>query len=167
MKLPPYNPSPFQRLIQRIAMTRWITQVLAAILPGLDRAMLSVSGGRRTCTSLLTGLPTFQVTTFGARSGLPRQGTLVGIVDGKRILLVASNFGRANHPAWYHNLRANPRAVVALAGEAAHFSARLVCGDEVQRCLDLADAYYPGFALYRQRAAPRQIPVFILSEDHP
>ena len=166
MNLPAYQPSPIQRLIQRIAMARWITQILAPILPGLDRAILWLSRGRQTCTSLLTGLPTFQVTTTGARSGHPRSSTLVGIVDGQTILLVASNFGRAANPAWYHNLRANPRAVVRLAGETAQFTARLVSGaDEAQRCLELADAYYPGFTLYRQRAAPRQIPVFVLTED--
>jgi len=163
MQLPACRPNAFQRLIQRLAMARASSAVLAPVLARLDRAALRLTGGRQTCTSLLTALPTVQVTTWGARSGLPRTTPLVAIADGEQIILVATNFGRRERPAWAHNLRAHPRARVSLGSQSAEFAARLAAGAEAERCLRLAEACYPGYALYQQRAAPRVIDVFVLS----
>lgn len=164
MKLPAYRPSPFQRLVQRLAMRPLNTRLLAAVLPTLDRFALRLSSGRQTLTSLLTGLPTFLVTSRGARSGLPRVTPLVGIVDEEHIVLVASNFGKPAHPAWYHNLRAHPDVGVRFQEQSGQYHARQAEPDEARRLLELADAYYPGYALYRQRAFPRQIAVMVLKK---
>ena len=47
--------------------------------------------------------------TVGAKSGEPRPIPLLYLVDDDRIVLIASKAGAAKHPAWLHNLRANPR----------------------------------------------------------
>jgi deazaflavin-dependent oxidoreductase (nitroreductase family) len=39
--------------------------------------------------------------------------------------LIASNFGGAKHPAWYHNLKANPEATVSIDGDTWQATARL------------------------------------------
>ena len=41
---------------------------------------------------------------------------LIGIPDGNDIVLIASNWGGASHPAWYFNLRAHPEVTVAFYG---------------------------------------------------
>jgi deazaflavin-dependent oxidoreductase (nitroreductase family) len=81
-----------------------------------------------------------------------------------RLVLVASKGGAPRHPAWLHNLCANPevrfrwkghnerrRARVADAGERADLWPRL---------LDL----YPGYEVYQRRAGGRQIPLVILEK---
>ncbi len=52
------------------------------------------------------------LTTTGAKSGEPRLAPLAYLsVDGKTII-IGSYAGADIHPAWVHNLRANPRAHV-------------------------------------------------------
>jgi deazaflavin-dependent oxidoreductase (nitroreductase family) len=59
----------------------------------------------------VSGLPVVMLTTTGAKTGRQRTRPVLGIPDGERLILVGSNFGRPHHPAWYHNLRAGPRAI--------------------------------------------------------
>lgn len=72
-----------------------------------DLPVLRLSRGRYSVTSLLAGLPVVTVTTIGAKSGQPRSLPLVAIPSGEAVILIASNFGQAHHPAWYYNLRAH------------------------------------------------------------
>jgi deazaflavin-dependent oxidoreductase (nitroreductase family) len=54
----------------------------------------------------------------GARSGLQRVTPLAcNRLDDGRIVIVASNGGSPTHPAWYHNLKSNPRVVVEIGME--------------------------------------------------
>lgn len=50
--------------------------------------------------------------TVGAKTGLPRTHSLSYARDGADYLVVASNGGDRRSPAWYHNLRANPRVEI-------------------------------------------------------
>ncbi|WP_255429972.1 nitroreductase/quinone reductase family protein [Streptomonospora sp. PA3] len=52
------------------------------------------------------------LTTTGARSGERRTVPLAYHPDGERTVVVASAGGAPGHPAWFHNLRANPRVTV-------------------------------------------------------
>src|SRR5689334_11157082 len=61
----------------------------------------------------LRGLKLLELTTTGARSGLPRTVTLGWFPDinpdaKDTWLVVASNSGAAQHPAWYINMAKNP-----------------------------------------------------------
>ncbi len=49
------------------------------------------------------------LTTTGRKSGEPRDSPLLFLQEGQRIVLVASQGGRATNPMWYLNLVANPR----------------------------------------------------------
>ena len=63
--------------------------------------------------ALFTGLPLITLTTTGAKSGRPRSVPLVGVPYGERLILIASNWGQAKHPAWYHKvLKAHPEVKV-------------------------------------------------------
>lgn len=50
--------------------------------------------------------------TVGAKTGLPRTHSLSYARDGADYLVVASNGGDRRSPAWYHNLKANPRVEI-------------------------------------------------------
>jgi hypothetical protein len=52
--------------------------------------------------------PTVVLTSIGARSGERRDSPLTYFTDGDAVILIASNYGGARHPAWFHNLVANP-----------------------------------------------------------
>lgn len=54
------------------------------------------------------------LTTTGARSGDERSTPLMFHRDGDRVIVAASKGGAPDHPAWYHNLKANPRARVEI-----------------------------------------------------
>jgi deazaflavin-dependent oxidoreductase (nitroreductase family) len=102
------------------------------------------------------------LTTTGARTGQRRAVPLTYVPDGDRYIVTAGNAGSDRHPAWYHNLMANPEATVEVGGEA--FSAVAVIADEPGReaLYALFAAAYPVADDYQAQTA-RQIPVVILT----
>ncbi len=158
-------PNTVQRTVKRIAALAPVAWLLSKTLRHLDAAASKLSGGRTTATSLLTGLPVIYLTTTGAKSGQPRTTPLICGVDGARLILFATNFGGQKNPAWGFNLRANPVATVTYQGRAAAYRSRDATPAERERYWPLADAMYTGYATYRERAAHREIPVFVLEKD--
>ena len=156
-----HHPNSLQRFLHRFLILKPVSAFLARALQPLDEAALHLTRGRHTVTELV-GLPIIELDTFGARTGLRRSHPLVGLMDGDKIALIGSNFGRAHHPAWVHNLRARPECVVHFGRRSANYLARQVEGEERARYWNLALEYYKGYALYEERAAPRKISVWIL-----
>ncbi len=72
------------------------------------KAIHRLSGGR-----LLTdpfGMPAYELHTIGRKSGQRRTTVLTApIVDGDRVVFVASKGGDDRHPDWYRNLVGQPR----------------------------------------------------------
>jgi deazaflavin-dependent oxidoreductase (nitroreductase family) len=152
-----------QRGVRLLAGTRPMAWLFARVLHHLDGPVLRRSAGRHSVTSAFTGLPIVELTTLGARSGQPRTLPLVGVPDGDRLVLVASNYGQRTNPAWYYNLKANPRCSVVLRGRRHDMDAYEAEGEERQRLWDLDVAVYPARNHYAQRAGNRRIPVMVLS----
>jgi deazaflavin-dependent oxidoreductase (nitroreductase family) len=121
----------------------------------LDPGLLRLTGGR---LGMGLFLPTSLLETRGARTGEPRRNGVIYFHDGERVTIIASKLGLPQHPAWFHNLRANPD--VKLGGRP--FLAELV-EDESDRARlwRLADQVFPPYATYRKRAARagRVIPI--------
>jgi deazaflavin-dependent oxidoreductase (nitroreductase family) len=103
------------------------------------------------------------LTTTGAKSGQPRSVPLVGLPDGENIILIASNFGQTHYPAWYHNLRASPKATLTLKGRTGYYWAEEVSGEVREAYWRQAVALYPGYAAYERRVGARHIPVLRLT----
>lgn len=155
------TPNIVQRINRRVMATRPVTWVLARTIHHVDAAVFRASGGRTTAGAILSGLPLVTLTTTGAKSGRPRSVTLVGIPDGERIILIASNWGQAKHPAWYHNIRANPQVTVSRSGNTQPYTARELTGAERDAGWARAVALYPGYQGYAARAG-REVPVLVL-----
>lgn len=108
------------------------------------------------------GAPLLLLTTTGAKSGQPRTTPLVYARDGDSYVIFASKAGMDTHPAWYHNLVANPQATLEVGGQTLKVLARFASGAERQRLFDQQVALMPAFGEY-QRKTEREIPVVVLT----
>ena len=119
------------------------------------------SGGTEANTLRDTGLPIIVVTTRGARSGKLRKTPLMRVEHHGEYALVASVGGAPKHPVWYHNLKADPTAVMVQDGpEPWDADVREVEGDERAEWWERAVAAFPPYAEYQQKT-DRRIPVFV------
>ncbi|HZK16408.1 MAG TPA: nitroreductase/quinone reductase family protein [Solirubrobacterales bacterium] len=162
MSIPPVDPTAPRRirktLIDPVVTTGFGRWWLLNVAPRLDPLFYRLSGGR------FTSLPApilFLVHT-GARSGKRRENPLVYFTDGEDLVVMASNYGREKHPAWYYNVRANPEVEVRAAGRQERRRARIATGEERERLYGLAKQVTRAYADYEQRA-PREIQVVRLS----
>ena len=60
------------------------------------------------------GAPMVIITTTGAKTGQQRTTPLVSYQEDGRVYVMASKAGAPDHPAWYHNLKANTTLGVEL-----------------------------------------------------
>jgi deazaflavin-dependent oxidoreductase (nitroreductase family) len=157
---------PVHRLVRRTAATRFMAKLYGVIQQPLDRLVHRLTRGRTTASSWLAGVKITMLTTTGAKSGRPRTLPVLGLPDGAEMIVIASNFGRARNPAWYHNLRANPRATIVHDGTRREVAARELSGAERDRDYRRGEEIYPGFAHYA-RWTSRRIPVLRLAPLKP
>ena len=101
------------------------------------------------------------MTSIGAKSGLPRTTPVGYRRDGERYVIVGSNSGRAEHPAWLANILANPIVSLEVGQETLRARARVTKGAERRRLLDAYIAAIPIFGDYERKAA-RELPVVVL-----
>jgi deazaflavin-dependent oxidoreductase (nitroreductase family) len=101
------------------------------------------------------------LTTTGAKSGQPHTTPIIYLSDEDRLIIAATANGASTHPAWYHNLLAQPKAMVEVGDERRQMTAVITTGEERERLWAKTVARYPSFADY-QRKTPRQIPVIVL-----
>ncbi|MDF2704703.1 MAG: cell entry protein [Nonomuraea muscovyensis] len=110
---------------------------------------------------MFEGSPLVLLTTTGARSGKPTTTPVMYLEDGDRIVVIASNAGADHHPAWYHNLRANPEATAEVGTETFGVKAEFVDGEERDRLYARMVEQAAGFAEYEAKTS-RRIPVVVL-----
>ncbi|MFC6937003.1 nitroreductase family deazaflavin-dependent oxidoreductase [Actinomadura yumaensis] len=101
------------------------------------------------------------LTTVGARSGKRRTSPLGFVADGDDLLIVASAGGAPKHPAWYHNLLAEPRVTVETGTETFEAMAVPAWGEERDRLFERVVRVAPGYADYQEKTS-RVIPVVTL-----
>jgi deazaflavin-dependent oxidoreductase (nitroreductase family) len=157
--------NPFYRFMRNFAATVPVSWLFARTLHHIDRPVFSLTNGRHTFASLVSGLPIVMLTTTGAKSGQSRTLPLLGFPDGERMVVIASNYGQLHHPSWYYNLLTHPEATLSVGGETQKVVARRVEGDERERLWRRGLEVYPGWRGYERRAAERRIPVIVLSPE--
>jgi deazaflavin-dependent oxidoreductase (nitroreductase family) len=105
-------------------------------------------------------MPFLELATIERRSGKERSTMLtVPIVDGDRLVLVASFGGDDRHPARYLNLRANPEVHVTMAGSTRNMVARTATEEERVELWPQITSTFAGYARYQERPED--------SGDHP
>ncbi|HEU5418364.1 MAG TPA: nitroreductase/quinone reductase family protein [Streptosporangiaceae bacterium] len=104
--------------------------------------------------------PVLLLSTTGARTGRPATVPLgYGVDDSGRVFVVASKAGAPSHPAWFHNLRADPAVTVELGDTT--FQARAVVTQGAER--DRLYAIITGGAISEyEKNTDRVFPVIVL-----
>jgi deazaflavin-dependent oxidoreductase (nitroreductase family) len=156
----PNRPRGFvSRVIAAFSATRVGRFLSRHLLWKLDPYLLRATRGR---VGLGFPLPTALLETRGARSGAVRRNGVIYFHDSDRVTIVASKAGDPHHPAWFHNLRANPD--VTFGG--IPMRATVVADEaERERLWVLADRVFAPYATYRRDAAKanRTIPIVQLT----
>ena len=87
----------------------------------------------------------------------------MGVPFGGDIAVIGAHFGQPGTPAWYCNLRAQPRAQVTYRNRTVSATAREAGADERRAILGQARKIYPGYEAYARRITDREIPIMILT----
>jgi deazaflavin-dependent oxidoreductase (nitroreductase family) len=113
----------------------------------------------------LTDFALILVHHIGARSGVERVVPLVYFAaPGGRWVIIASNGGSRTLPAWYYNLKANPRVIVEVGSETFHVVAEEL--DAAARSLVWPTIVEQSPAAGEfDRTTPRTIPVLMLTRE--
>ncbi|GAY11762.1 nitroreductase family deazaflavin-dependent oxidoreductase [Pseudonocardia sp. N23] len=115
------------------------------------------------------GAPMVLVHHVGAKSGEERVTPLVYLPDGDRVVIFASAAGAPQNPAWFHNLKANPRVTLDVGDGKGRVEtwtalAEEVTGAERDELYARQAAVMPGFAEYEVKTEGiRTIPVIALT----
>ena len=128
---------------------------------GVHKGLLRLSGGRLGWTA--ADMPVLELTTTGRRSGRPRPVMLTSpLMDGDRIVIVASKGGEDTHPAWFLNLREDPQVTVSMKGApGVSMLASIASPEERDRLWPIVvdeQARYGGY----QENTEREIPLILL-----
>lgn len=128
---------------------------------GLHRLVLRVSGGRLGNDAM--GMPVLELTTTGRRSGQRRSVMLTSpLTDDGHHVVVASRGGDDTHPAWFLNLRDDPRVEVSVRGGPRQpMTAHVATAQERARMWPLIASRHTNYAGYQERTT-REIPLVLL-----
>jgi deazaflavin-dependent oxidoreductase (nitroreductase family) len=125
----------------------------------VHQAIVHLSGGSVLGSAF--GMPVVELHTVGRKSGRPRSTMLTApVVDGERVVLVASKGGDDRDPDWYLNLMAHPDAELTMSGRRRPMRARRASPQEKADLWPRVVAAYRGYASYQHRTE-RDIPLVI------
>jgi deazaflavin-dependent oxidoreductase (nitroreductase family) len=110
---------------------------------------------------MFEGTDLLLLTTIGAKTGRQTTAPLAWYAEGDRLHVFGSKAGADTHPAWYHNLIANPDVTVEAGAETYQATATVLKGAERDRVWEIQVARAPGFGEYQQNT-DRIIPVIAL-----
>jgi deazaflavin-dependent oxidoreductase (nitroreductase family) len=110
------------------------------------------------------GAPTLLLTTKGRRSGEERTTPLIYQPWEGAYLLVASQGGAPEHPAWYLNIQEEPKVEVQVWDERFSARARTVKPDERPPMWRQMTEVWPDYDGYQERT-DREIPVVVLERE--
>ncbi len=119
-----------------------------------------VSRGRLAATTA-QGAPVLLLTTRGRRTGRARTTPLAFFRDGSRLVVCGGSGGTPDHPAWFLNLRAQPRVRVQIGAEVCAALAREAEGAERRALWQRAVDEVPLVVDYQARTK-RRVPVVVL-----
>lgn len=107
--------------------------------------------------------PVAILTTIGRKSGKEREVPIIALEDGDGWFALASYAGHDEHPAWYHNLMAQPAGTLLIGDDSHPVVATQLEGAERERGWTAMAAVYSDYDEY-QKVTDRKIPVLRLAK---
>lgn len=137
------------------------SEFAAKALNTAHRGLLKITGGKAGWR--VSKMPVLQLTTTGRQTGQPRSVMLTSPVqEGTTLVIVASGLGGGRYPAWFLNLRDQPRVEVTYQGKPTQtMRARVANTEERERLWPLVVAAYKNYEGYQTRSE-REIPLVLL-----
>jgi F420H(2)-dependent quinone reductase len=126
-----------------VALYRWSRGKLGGHVPGWPDARILL------------------VDHTGAKSGVRRTSPVMYHEDGDAIAVAASKAGQPTHPAWFHNLVANPDTTIQIGSAVRQVRARIATEEERDRLWPQFVEFYPGYDFFQRNAKARKIPIVI------
>jgi deazaflavin-dependent oxidoreductase (nitroreductase family) len=127
----------------------------------LNVPLYRLSGGR--VGAKVGRAPVLLLTTTGRKSGEPRTAPVVYLEDAGRYVVINTNAGNIQVPAWSLNLDADAEAEVEVGRERISVRARPAQGEERERLWRRHIEQYAGFDEYKEELPDdRPITVYVL-----
>jgi len=104
-------------------LQQYLADISLKTMSQIHRAIVHLTGGRVLGSAF--GMPVVELHTVGRKSGQPRSTMLTApVIEGDRVVLVASKGGDDRDPDWYRNLIAHPDIELTMAGRRRPVRAR-------------------------------------------
>src|SRR5574341_1013026 len=136
-------------------MLKSLFRFLMAIAVFLYRLTDGKFGGR------VQGLRVLLLTTTGRKTGKKRTTPLGYFEDDGSYVIIGSNAGFETHPAWFLNLKSNPRATIQVKDRQFQVNAEIAGPEKRERLWARLIELAPSYANYAKRTR-REIPLVIL-----
>jgi deazaflavin-dependent oxidoreductase (nitroreductase family) len=126
---------------------------------GLHVFIYRLTGGR--LGGGMNGFKVLILTTRGRKSGKLHTNPVGYFERDDDYLIVASNGGQDKHPAWYHNLKANPNITIQVMDKVMQVHAEILTGEARSAAWKQVVETAPAFGNY-QKSTTREIPLVAL-----
>ena len=127
-------------------------------------AVFRLSGGR--VGASIAGMPMLLLATTGRRSGRLHSVPLGYLLELDSYVVIASYRGSPKHPAWYLNLRSEPKALVQVGSEKIEVIAKTVDSDAREQLWNRLVEKTPIYQRFQDRTS-RQIALVYLTPVDP
>ena len=146
-------------MVTLMDVQQYLADISLKAMSQVHRAIVRLTGGQVLGSAF--GMPVVELHTVGRVSGRPRSTMLTApVIDGDRVVLVASKGGDDRDPDWYRNLLAHPDVELTVAGRRRPMRARRASPEEKAELWPRVVAAYRGYGSY-QRRTTRDIPLVI------
>lgn len=133
---------------------------LINIFVAINAFLIRLTGGR--LGGRLGSQTVLLLHTTGRKSGKAYNTPISYYRDGNNYLVVASNWGKESHPAWYFNLKHQPHATIQVGAADIPVEAHDAEGSDYERLWKLVTGLNSQFVQY-QKGLTRRIPIVILT----
>jgi deazaflavin-dependent oxidoreductase (nitroreductase family) len=141
-------------------LQHYLADISLRTMSQVHRVIVHLSGGQLLGSAF--GMPVVELHTVGRKSGLPRSTMLTApVIDGDRVVLVASKGGDDRDPDWYANLVAHPEVELTIGARRRPMLAHRASAAEKAELWPRVVAAYRGYGTYQDRTE-RDIPVVLL-----
>jgi F420H(2)-dependent quinone reductase len=148
-----------QRLSFKDRLNQWLEHGLDWRLRRPGIGLYRLTGG---AIARMWKVDLLLLTTRGRRTGKPRTVVLPFFTDGALLVVVAANAGLSRDPDWFHNLQANPTALIEIGNKRTPVRADVLSHEEAAAFWPRVVQRFPGYARYL-RYTTRDIPVVRLT----